>query len=512
MTATSEKSAAFRAAMDALAQVQPAETDLVQFVSRGKALLLAPPAQAEAAAAAVKALAPELTVTVSSAEVEISGYLGAFEVREGSTARQADIIIDYHTPPLLQRQQPRMRTLPLGYFAVTQEGGKDEADTLASARTMTGTFTKPRYFSYQKDICAHGSATLSGCSRCLDACATQAITSAGDKIAVNPHLCQGCGGCVMTCPSGALRYAYPPPKDMLEGLRAALNAYQRESDTHAAAVLFYAAESAAAIRAAQLPPHFLPIAVEEAGVAGLEIWFATLAYGAGQVAVFADNAGIAAIAREQLRTAHTLLEALGLPQAAIAVVEELSVLAAAAPSAALAPPAQFAADNDKRHIFFMALNHFVAQATLEDPMISLPQGAPFGEIAVDSKSCTLCMACAGACPVSAVRAGNTAPRLTFIEENCLQCGLCAATCPEDAITLLPRLNTDKSARRQARLLNEDQPLHCLRCSKPFASARVVSKMEEKLKGHWMFKEPQALRRLRLCEDCRVLDMYESEAK
>ena len=502
-TAAGEKSAAFRAAMDALAQVQPAATDLVQFVSRGKAMVLAPPEKADAAATAAKALAPDITASVNTAEVQVEGHLGAFEIREGSTALPADIIVDYHNPPLLQQQQPRVRTLPLGYLSAAA----DEATALDTARTMTGTFTKPKYFTYQADICAHAHSGISGCNRCLDACATQAITSQGDKIAVDPHLCQGCGGCVMTCPSGALRYAYPTPKDMLEGLRAALHAYCRESD-HAPAVLFYAAECAPVINAAHLPPHILPIAVEEAGVAGIEMWFATLAYGAGQVTVYADNPGIAAIAKAQLDTAHALLDALGLSTEAVAEVEELSALAELPPPTALAPPAQFAADSDKRHIFFMAFNHFVAQATLADELIPLPQGAPFGEIKVDGGACTLCMACAGACPVSAIRAGNTAPRLTFVEENCLQCGLCAATCPEDAITLIPQLNADKSARRHARLLNEDKPAYCLRCQKPFASERVIGRMQEKLKGHWMFQKPEEMRRLRLCEDCRVLDMFD----
>jgi hypothetical protein len=32
-------------------------------------------------------------------------------------------------------------------------------------------------------------------------------------------------------------------------------------------------------------------------------------------------------------------------------------------------------------------------------------------------------------------------------------------------------------------------------------------MQEKLKGHWMFQKPDAFRRLQMCEDCRVRDMF-----
>jgi hypothetical protein len=35
-------------------------------------------------------------------------------------------------------------------------------------------------------------------------------------------------------------------------------------------------------------------------------------------------------------------------------------------------------------------------------------------------------------------------------------------------------------------------------------------MQEKLKGHWMFQDANALRRLQMCEDCRVKDMFQHE--
>jgi hypothetical protein len=32
-------------------------------------------------------------------------------------------------------------------------------------------------------------------------------------------------------------------------------------------------------------------------------------------------------------------------------------------------------------------------------------------------------------------------------------------------------------------------------------------MREKLSGHWMFQKPEAVKRLEMCEDCRVKDMF-----
>ena len=72
--------------------------------------------------------------------------------------------------------------------------------------------------------------------------------------------------------------------------------------------------------------------------------------------------------------------------------------------------------------------------TRAEKVLALPAGAPFGTLLVDKARCTLCKACIGACPESALLDAPDTPSLRFIEWNCVQCGLCANTCPEDAIT------------------------------------------------------------------------------
>ena len=39
---------------------------------------------------------------------------------------------------------------------------------------------------------------------------------------------------------------------------------------------------------------------------------------------------------------------------------------------------------------------------------------------------------------------------------------------------------------------------------------MIARMTEKLQGHWMFEKPEAMNRLRMCEDCRVIDMFDKE--
>jgi ferredoxin len=136
--------------------------------------------------------------------------------------------------------------------------------------------------------------------------------------------------------------------------------------------------------------------------------------------------------------------------------------------------------------------------------IELPRGAPFGAVTVNKETCTLCKACIGACPEAALLDSPEAPLLRFIERNCVQCGLCEKTCPENAIALVPRLLMDEKARQPV-TLNEAEPFNCVKCGKPFGTRRMVEAMTGKLGTHAMFAG-DALKRLQMCGDCRVIDL------
>jgi ferredoxin len=107
--------------------------------------------------------------------------------------------------------------------------------------------------------------------------------------------------------------------------------------------------------------------------------------------------------------------------------------------------------------------------------------------------------------------GVDRPLLKFVERNCVQCGLCEATCPESAIELVPRLLLGAPAR-EARQLNETQPFHCIRCEKPFGTKQMIDAMLGRLGAHGMFSRPEALRRLQMCGDCRVIDMMSAKGE
>ena len=129
---------------------------------------------------------------------------------------------------------------------------------------------------------------------------------------------------------------------------------------------------------------------------------------------------------------------------------------------------------------------------------------------VDKDKCTLCLSCVSACPASALQDNPQLPQLRLIEKNCVQCGLCATTCPENAIALVPRLSTAPE-RKQPVVLNEAKPWACIRCAKPLGTQKAIEAMLGKLAGHAMF-QGEALERLKMCSDCRVIDLYSAQGE
>jgi ferredoxin len=188
------------------------------------------------------------------------------------------------------------------------------------------------------------------------------------------------------------------------------------------------------------------------------------------------------------------------------VLEDLGDLWELQPATTVAKAATFNLSAEKRTTLDFALDHL---ARHEPKTIPLPAGAPFGALAVNKQTCTLCKACIGACPEAALLDSPETPSLRFIERNCVQCGLCVNTCPENAIALVPRLLIGEKAKQPV-TLNEAEPFNCVRCGKPFGTRQMVENMLGKLGAHSMFIG--GTRRLQMCGDCRVVDMMENRTE
>lgn len=505
--------------------------------------------------------------------VKACGPVAAIDFDRIDKDREAefDVILDLRDPLISQASTFTQFHVPQAYYRPGLDDGA-AYQAMMSISTQVGEFEKPKYFSYDPRICAHGRNKTLGCNQCIDVCSTGAIRSLGDKVEVEPHLCMGCGACSTVCPSGAMSYSYPVTDRVGERIRRGLSVYRQLANPVPASspVLLFADESSrtglnslsTSATTGGLPAHWLPIFVHDVASVGADLMLAALAYGARRVVIlFADNAApqyvqasrfqaqlvgqIVGPLFDELKTAVSVVGAQangessleGLRQVIANVVASASSWSRETGLSAGFEPAGFAVPKEKRRAIEVAVGYLQKQAQklAQKPVdtrlksiassassnalavvglpsvVTLSAGAPFGSLSISAEKCTLCLACVGSCPEGALldgqQSGEDKPQLRFLERNCVQCGLCEKTCPEQAINLEPRWNFEVGREHQV-VVNEAKPFHCVKCGKAFGTLMMIENVIAKLSGHSAFAGPAA-ERLKMCSDCRVVDMYSS---
>jgi ferredoxin len=474
--------------------------------------------------------------------VKVCGAAGAINFDRQGEARSEtfDLVLDLRATPGFTQH-----ALPQGYFFVGPQafeptgrapalvpGRVDLMGAVLQLRALVGEFEKPRFFVYKQKLCAHSRNEKIGCSACIAVCSAHAISSetARQAIKVNPNLCVGCGACTTVCPSGALGFAYPAASEQGVRIKTLLATYARAGGKDAALLLHSQEAGTRRIndlgRAARLdagthgvPARVLALPLWHTASVGLDLWLTAIAYGASQVWVLMtgeEAPQYVEAVQAQIDVAQAILSGLGYQGTHLRLLHArdardlatLDALLQVEPAQTVGHASGFAVQADKRATLELALDHLVAQAASRPEVIALPAGAsPLGAVALDKATCTLCLSCVSACPVGALQDNPLSPQLKFIEKNCVQCGLCVQTCPEKSLSLLPRFNLAPQ-RKEAVVIHEMQPYACIRCSKPFGTVRAIEAMLGKLAGHAMF-QGAAAERLKMCSDCRVIDMYSS---
>lgn len=435
-----------------------------------------------------------------------------FDAPRDGAASACDIVVDLSGgTPLVSAPQKRD-----GYVRADPGDPAAVERAIRTATELVGEFEKPLYIRFDAALCAHSRASQSGCDRCLSVCPTGAISPAGDTVVIDPLICAGCGACASVCPSGAASYDAPPAEETFARLSRLANTFRAAGAKTAPTALFHDAFGAEMIALAArfgsgLPSDVIPIKLPNVELAGHAELLAALGVGFASALVLAGPRTDAPVVEREATLARAILGGIGRE------AERIAVLSPTDPDAlgeALA--VRSLSDTGAQPILPLGgrrqTTRLAAQALAvgEPGPAALPDGAPYGRVAIDTDGCTLCLACVSLCPTGALADNPDKPQVRFQETACVQCGICASACPEQVITLAPQLDLSNEAMTH-QVLHEEEPFACISCGEPFGVKSTIERIVEKLAGkHWMFAQSDNAKLIQMCDDCRVRAQYHQE--
>ena len=437
----------------------------------------------------------------------------SFGEKRKEASSECDIIIDLRGEnPLFPSSEKRD-----GYLRRDPKDRVGLESVVLEAINLKGEFEKPVYVRFEEAKCAHSRASRSGCSRCLDICPTNAISSNGDSVAIDPYICAGCGSCSAVCPSGAANYDDPPFTFNLQritNLRSVFKKYDRQVEPR---ILFVDKDfgmeliTLSARFGRGLPADLIPFDIPNIELISHAEILAALASGFSEVMILTKEVPTFSSLKLQINICMSILAHCGPEsQNRLRLIETMDIetfeneIYSKNHSKKIVEPVLLL--GEKREITRTAVKAMIPS----EDAIELPETSPYGEILVNTDKCTLCLACVSLCPTNALEDNADRPELNFTETACIQCGICSSTCPEQAITLRPRLNLNNEALSQ-KVLNTEEPFECISCKRPFGVKSTIERIVAKLENnHWMYQDSKKLDLVKMCDDCRVNAQYHEE--
>ena len=354
-------------------------------------------------------------------------------------------------------------------------------------------YTYRKFTTYDPTICQYNERRVEICSKCEEVCPTVAITK-DDKtktLTFSQIDCDGCGGCVSVCPSGALDYA-PTNRDSI----FEMSKFYKE--THP---LIVPSKMNMQNLMINLKENVLPFAIEGEKFLS-EVSFLTLLQMSGYQVVFYSDV-LSKGTKDSIRILNDKKKKKYQKDAILVAMDE-EELEDALNEVSFIENSYFNFNQNelkKREAFSQRLQKIVGTEDLG--VVKTGEHIHYGRVLVNEANCTLCLACVGACNVDALFANESDFTLRVHPSLCTACGYCEVSCPEvDCLTIVRDEIELQPTWFKENILAKDKLFACVECGKEFATTKAIEKIANMMGAIFALSSETKKRTLYCCEDCK----------
>ncbi len=425
----------------------------------------------------------EVIAKVNPEDIEkIEGVIGSLKLlKKDNSIFEASQILFLDRPDDYER---------VGVIKV--ERGKEYAAFNEALENAEFGYEYVKVLKYDNTICQHHNRQYDVCGFCADVCPVDAIVKADDprRLEFVDINCTRCGGCVSICPSGAMDFRVPDR-----------SVFHMMSKIYKDRIPLIIPENMGfESLKIDLKEDVLPFVIGGKKFLDESHLLTILQESGAQVVIFNDN------------LSRGTKEAIGLineiyrrkyGKEGVLVATDADELKSALDRVCKVDgsynPKEVDVYKKKREIFSERLEFIVDGDDLGE--INTFEYLHYGLISVDESRCTLCLSCAGACNVEALKPFENDNSLRFNPSLCTMCGYCVQICPEQCMSITKDVIYLNKSWFVYRTLAKDELFRCIVCGKPFAPAKSIKTIAERMIKIWGEDDPR-VKTLYCCPDCK----------
>lgn len=370
---------------------------------------------------------------------------------------------------------------------------KDERELLSFLQSKSPNYHFKTFITYNSSVCQYHKRRSEHCAKCAEICPTTAILKDDEEriLEFSQIDCLGCGGCVSVCPSGSLDYA-PMNRDSF---------FKMLDFVEGSKICIIPKKMPLEHLNLRLGEGVLPFMIEgEKWLSNLH--FLSLLQASGANLVFYTDF-VSRGSAEAIGLLNAVFER-KFGKKAVLVAKDEKELESALKELEFIEGLNFSFHNNtptNRENFAVRLRHLIDDENLG--VVESGEWLRYGDLRLNVDTCTLCLACVGACNVGALIADSKENALKFNPSLCTTCGYCEASCAEKDTLKLERsgLRLEKSYF-DFRTLTKDELFACVECGKEFATKKAVEKIASLMRDKFANDEAK-LKSLYCCADCKA---------